>query len=351
MKYSIALMTAVLLAAPISSAQAGGVKSESVAELAGPFSAVYLFGDSLTDTGDVAAQLPVDEIPQALPGQETSFYWEGSFCNGPNWADQMAKALGTTASPSLLGGTNYARGGAHNVRPNPDPAFAVLFGDAGFLLSEQIDEYLTSGPPGDPDALYVVWMGSNDAAVGGATDPAPGVAEVSQAVQDLYATGARQFLVWGLYPFVVPGFEGIEAYARGFNALLPGALDELEQTLPGIVITRGDYVAALGPILDDPAAFGFTNAGGFFEPTACTALGFPAPPVGGDPACQAETLTDTFFGRPIGDTYLFHDGIHFTTAVHEYWSDHALTELCKTRVALESPGDSGGPRGMLLCER
>jgi len=133
--------------------------------------------------------------------------------------------------------------------------------------------------------------------------------------------------------------------------LLPPALDALEQTLPGIVITRGDYVAALGPILDDPAAFGFTNAGGFFEPTACTALGFPAPPVGGDPACQAETLTDTFFGRPVGDTYLFHDGIHFTTAVHRYWSDHALTELCKTRVALESPGRSGGPLGRLLCER
>lgn len=351
MKYSIVLMTALLLAAPISSAQAKGNKWGSVADLAGPFSAVYLFGDSLTDTGDVAAQLPVDDIPQALPGQETSFYWEGRFCNAPNWADQMTKALGTTANPSLLGGTNYARGGAHNVRPNPDPAFGILFGEVGFLLSEQIDEYLETGPPGDPDALYVVWMGSNDAGVGGATDPAPGVAEVSQAVQDLHAAGARQFLVWGLYPFVVPGFEGIEAYANGFNQLLPPALDALEQTLPGIVITRGDYVAALGPILDDPAAFGFTNAGGFFEPTACTALGFPAPPVGGDPACQAETLTDTFFGRPVGDTYLFHDGIHFTTAVHRYWSDHALTELCKTRVALESPGRSGGPLGRLLCER
>ncbi len=346
MKGSIVLMTAVLLAAPITSAHA-----EGVAKLAGPFSAVYLFGDSLTDTGDLAAQLAVDEIPEALPGQATSFYWENRFCNGPNWADQMAKALGSTATPSLLGGTNYARGGAHNVRPNPDPTFQVLFDEVGFLLSEQIDEYLTSGTPGDPDALYVIWMGSNDAAVGGATDPAMGLAEVVKAVEDLHAAGARRFLVWGLFPFVVPAFPAIEAYASGFNVLLPAALDELRADLDDVVITQGDFVVALGPILDDPAAFGFTNAGGFFEPTACTALGFPAPPIGGDPACQAETLTDTFFGRPVGDTFLFHDGIHFTTAVHTFWSDHALVELCKTRIRQSAPGNAGKPLLRLLCER
>ena len=339
-------MVLSLLAAPLAGSDAS---ASPAGQIAGNFSAIYLFGDSLTDTGNVAAQLPVEEIPQALPGQESAFYWEDRFCNGPNWADQAAKALGNTAAASLTGGTNYARGGAHNVRPNPDPAFQVLLAEPGFLLSEQIDEYLASHP-GDPDALYVIWMGSNDAGVGGATDPAPGVAEVVQAVEDLYAAGARQFFVWGLFPFVVPGFEGIEAYAEGFNVLLPPALDALEEELDGIVITRGDYVAALGPILDDPAAFGFTNAGGFFEPTACTALGFPAPPIGGDPACEAETLTDTFFGRPIGDTYLFHDGIHFTTAVHRFWSDHAVVELCKTRISQLVPGHLGVRLARILCK-
>lgn len=348
MKGMIASLTVALLAAPFADARAA---RDGAAKLAGPFSAVYFFGDSLTDTGDVAAELDVDEIPEALPGQDTSFYWEDRFCNGPNWADQVAKALGRTATASARGGTNYARGGAHNVRPNPNPIFQVLFEQPGWLLSEQIDEYLTSGAPADPGALYVVWMGSNDAAVGGATDPATGLAEVVGAVQDLYAAGARQFLVWGLFPFVVPGFEAVEAYARGFNELLPGALDSLEETLEGIVITRGNFVSALGPILADPAAFGFTNAGGFFEPTACTALGFPAPPIGGDPACQAEALTDTFFGRAVGDTFLFHDGIHFTTAVHRFWADHALTELCKTRLLQQSPGRSGRPLGRLRCER
>lgn len=343
--FTVSLATALLLA-PLAQARAS---DDTLALLAGPFPATYFFGDSLSDAGNVAARLPLDEIPGTLPGKEGSFYWEGRFTNGPTWADRLAKALGTGSTASALGGTNYAAGGAHNVRPNGNPVFQVFFDVAGWLLSEQIDEYLTDGAPADPAALYVIFMGSNDFGVGGATDPAPGVAEVVEAVERLHAAGARRFFVWSLFPFVVPGFEGLTAYANGFNALLPAALDSLEASLPGIVLTRGDNVAAIGAVLADPAAFGFTNAGGFFEPTACTALGFPAPPFGGNPACQEEAVTDTFFGRPIGDTYLFHDGIHFTTRMHTFWTHHALVGLCTTRVKERVPGNFGVRLSRLLC--
>jgi phospholipase/lecithinase/hemolysin len=339
-------LAAALLVAPLAQARAS---DDTLAFLAGPIPATYFFGDSLSDAGNVAARLPLDEIPGALPGKQGSFYWQGRFSNGPTWADRLAKALGTDSTASAFGGPNYAAGGAHNVRPNGNPAFSVFFDVPGWLLSEQIDEYLDQGDPADPDALYVVFMGSNDVGVGGATDPAPGVAEVVEAVERLHAAGARRFFVWSLFPFVVPGFEGLAAYANGFNALLPAALDSLE-SLPGIVITRGDNVAAIGAVLADPAAFGFTNAGGFFEPTACTALGYPAPPFGGNPACQQEAVTDTFFGRPIGDTYLFHDGIHFTTRMQTYWTHHALVQLCTTRVEERVSGKLGERLAKLLCK-
>jgi len=348
MKSFLVSLTALLVGLPLS-ASAAWANDARLARFAGPFTATYFFGDSLTDAGNVAARLPLDEIPQALPGQESAFYWEGRFTNGPNWADRLARALGTASSASAAGGTNYAAGGAHNVRPNPDPAFQVVLERTGWLLSEQVDDYLANGPPGDPHALYLIFMGSNDAGVGGATDPAAGVAEVIEAIERLHDAGARRFFVWDLFPFVVPPFPGIEAYANGFNALLPDALDGLEASLPSIVVTRGDNVATIGPIVDDPAAFGFINAGGFFEPTGCTALGFPAPPVGGDPDCQAEAVTDTFFGRPIGDSYLFHDGIHFTTAVQRFWTSHALRGLCRTRVERHIAGQFGRRLADLVC--
>ena len=342
---TVSLATALLLA-PLAQARASDA---TLAFFAGPFPATYFFGDSLTDAGNVAARAPLDEIPGALPGKAGSFYWQERFSNGPNWADRLARALGTSSAASAQGGPNYAAGGAHNVRPNGNPAFQALFDLPGWLLSEQIDEYLNAGAPADPAALYVIFMGSNDVAVGGATDPAPGVAEIVEAVERLHAAGARRFFVWSLFPFVVPGFEGLEAYAKGFNALLSPALDSLEASLPGLVLTRGDNVAAIGAVLANPAAFGFTHAGGFFEPTACTALGFPAPPVGGDPACQAEAVTDTFFGRPIGDTYLFHDGIHFTTRMQTFWTHHALVQLCTTRVEERVHGKAGEKLAKLLC--
>jgi hypothetical protein len=69
------------------------------------------------------------------------------------------------------------------------------------------------------------------------------------------------------------------------------------------------------------------------------------------PPGQAETLTDTFFGRSVGDTFISHDAIHFTSGTYRFWSDHAIVELCKTRIQQSTPGRAGESLGGLLCER
>ena len=64
-----------------------------------------LFGDSLTDTGNIS------ELTFGLaPGSD---YFDGRFSNGPVWAEVMAQQFGL-ASPthSRGGGSNYAYGGA-----------------------------------------------------------------------------------------------------------------------------------------------------------------------------------------------------------------------------------------------
>ena len=64
------------------------------------FSAFYLFGDSLTDTGYYKPVVP--------PG--TGLFTTNP---GPVWATVVAGHLGVTANPvNVAGGTNYAQGGA-----------------------------------------------------------------------------------------------------------------------------------------------------------------------------------------------------------------------------------------------
>jgi len=71
-----------------------------------PYSAMYAFGDSLTDTGN-ASLATLGMVPVSPP------YADRSFTNGPVWAQDLAQSLGLPAlKPSLAGGTDFAYGGA-----------------------------------------------------------------------------------------------------------------------------------------------------------------------------------------------------------------------------------------------
>src|SRR4051794_37120522 len=81
----------VLLLAPVASA------------LGAPYTGVTVFGDSLSDVGNVFAV-----TGGTLP------YPSGRFSDGPIWIDRLASNLGTPLQPSVAGGSNYAFGGAES---------------------------------------------------------------------------------------------------------------------------------------------------------------------------------------------------------------------------------------------
>src|SRR3954468_23295035 len=66
---------------------------------------IVAFGDSLSDTGNVAV-LTKGVIPPS------SFYFNGRFSNGPIWLDRLGFALGGSVDPVLSGGTSFAFGAA-----------------------------------------------------------------------------------------------------------------------------------------------------------------------------------------------------------------------------------------------
>src|SRR5580698_2181168 len=72
---------------------------------AGSIDAIYAFGDSLTDVGNIYAA-----TGGTTPGAP---YVNGQFTNGNVWVQDLATGLGVPSlKPSLLGGTDYAYGTA-----------------------------------------------------------------------------------------------------------------------------------------------------------------------------------------------------------------------------------------------
>ena len=155
------------------------------------YSALYVFGDSLSDVGNVFA---------ATHGAEpASPYANGQFSNGPVWAQDLSNSLGLgVLKPSLIGGTDYAFGSATTSNPSTETTVVPT-------LTQQVGMFLaTVGGSAPSSALYSVWIGGSDLLNilgSGATVPTA-LAEAHAAAQSaaadigtLITQGARDILV------------------------------------------------------------------------------------------------------------------------------------------------------------
>ncbi|MFM6404124.1 MAG: hypothetical protein ACKPGT_05515, partial [Microcystis sp.] len=78
-----------------------------VSASASTFSNLFAFGDSLTDSGNVAIATYPNYQPVPFGGLMPSLaYQSGRLTNGPTWVETLAARLGVSASPYLGGGTN-----------------------------------------------------------------------------------------------------------------------------------------------------------------------------------------------------------------------------------------------------
>jgi phospholipase/lecithinase/hemolysin len=116
---------------------------------AGPYSNMYVFGDSLSDTGNVASTFPGGAFPAP--------YDPGRVSNGLIWIDHLAAGLGLNAGavPSQLGGNNYAWAGARTAPRG-------VLSDPPSVLAQVVGIYGAPSRVSDPNALYVVVGGGND---------------------------------------------------------------------------------------------------------------------------------------------------------------------------------------------
>jgi outer membrane lipase/esterase len=289
------------------------ISMASGAEL--PFTQFVVFGDSVSDTGN---------LPPSGPNNAPPNYTANRYTDGPDtipstqiqgvWHEQLATDVAIPiATPSTSGGTNFAYYGA--VTNANDPTF--------LSLQQQVTQYVNLGQTG-ANSLYLFWGGANDITnvapstnVNAYTSAAANAVQNIQAqIGDLYKAGGRNFLWVNLPSFdkVPSGIgasagvqAGLAAGSQTFNADYAAALTQLKQQYPLITITSVDAFTLFNDMIGNPGKYGFTNV---------------------TDNARADYLAGNTTLNP--DQYLFWNEDHMTTAADNYIAQNAADALAAT---------------------
>jgi len=274
---------------------------------ASSFSEIVVFGDSLSDHGNIQKASSESELLPAVPPAN---YHEGRFSNGRVWTDVLGDEMGfDEIQPSRAGGLNYAHGAAQSIDGTSELP-EVPFSSPPIVrnLGKQVTHYL-DGDSAEPSgsALNVVYAGANDFLLASAPEP-PTVAagNVKANLKRLYEAGARKFLVpnlppLGMTPAVIDrGPQAVEQandWTSDYNETLEQALTNLEQQHGDIQIARVDVA-------------------GLFRETDFEKLGITVTDQG-----YTSLVNPGYKDNPAGveseEQYLFWDAQHPTKKIHQ----------------------------------
>jgi outer membrane lipase/esterase len=288
----------------------------SSAASAGQFDKVVVFGDSLSDAGNIS----LATAPQIQPPLR--------FTTNPGvtTAEIVAANLGLPVTPSLLGGTDFAFGGAglnNNSAAGPIPT-----------IPQQLQMYLgATGGKADSRTLYQMWGGANDIFYLTATSTNPNVlaaGTVAAATTEvkllgqLQAAGAKYVVVYNLpdigkTPESIAGGPAAQAggtqLSLAFNGVLNAGISQLSNN--GLNVIPVNTFALLNEVIANPSAYGFTNV----TQPAC---GAGSSSVQCGPAGSGLPYT---YAAGTNQTYLFADGVHPTTAAHALLGQYVTSLL------------------------
>ena len=266
-----------------------------------PYSRVVIFGDSLSDTGNLASIIGNFPSPP---------YYMNRVSNGPVAVEVLANKLNLEALPSLhlIGpaqGSNYAIAGAR--------AGGGELIDLGF----QVTMFLANnGGVAPSNFLYIVFIGGNDVRDARAeANETVAIAIIDQAVameittiQTLAAAGARDILVVnvpdigsipesGLLAAAL-GLPTLKEYAsaltRAYNKKLKKQIKVIKHQLYEVEIEQFNLFKFFGKLIKHAGKYGFDNAA-----DACfSSITFVV-----NPACNFEN-------------FVFFDEIHPTAHAH-----------------------------------
>lgn len=307
------------------------------------YSDIIVFGDSLSDTGNVVGAITPDLIPP---------YADNRISNGPLIVDVVAEQLGFDALAAAQGGNNFAVVGGNIL--------GASFGD----LSQQIDRFeMRQQGVFDASALYIVFMGGNDLRdVIGFESAAFAEQRIDQVITVLInqltrlrGFGAQHFLVVNgpdvsTIPQTISRAESnpdllvrASAYVQSYNQKFESAITQFVADTDASVFDF-DIVGSARAILEQPNASGFTvldraclNTNGSINPFDFTF----------DAGCDSGLYPIV---QPDFTGYVFFDNIHLTAAMNALLADAMLARLqgAPLRVSAESSLNLSGVLLLLL---
>lgn len=283
------------------------------------FSQIILFGDSLSDTGNMR-----DAVDSKTGGlvdypSGTFNYSDGRFTNSSDtdpgsdtyvgvWEEQLARTFLGIPAPitSADGGFNYAFGGARTTDGTHEEVavHTDVFGDITITVKDmgkQMDDYLMANTI-DPAALYIVWGGGNDLRSDDSEASAMASADrITGLVNRLAQEGAQYIMVPNLPPVGnIPRYSAEPARMLALNRAsiifrdrLASDLTALQADLAAQGLTPTLYPIDVWTntirIMTYPDRYGFTDVGR---------------------SSQGANVNP--------DQYIYWDDVHPTTAAH-YW--------------------------------
>ena len=291
------------------------------------YDSFYVFGDSLSDVGNIFLSSGALGVNPAVPPSVSPHrtYYLGRFSNGPVAVEYLWELLTGQAPGSPLGlqpsvifqalpphaAVDFAFGGTGVGVLDPIPGGFLapgLLGQIGLFQSQ------LAAPP-SPNALYAIITGANEYNPQDLSDPQDVVDAIAAGIQALYGLGARHILVstlpdLSLEPISTDNTKSLSAITKDHNRLLKKALHDLGTELEGIDLIAFD----INDVLKHDLPKGIdetTPALDVFFPPASLPPGFRMSLcIFAAATCQDVPTFD------VGLQYLFWDAIHPTTEVH-----------------------------------
>jgi outer membrane lipase/esterase len=288
--------------------------------LAAAFSNLYVFGDSLSDSGQYPdifgghlSLRATNRIDPLNPRSETARVWSQYF--------SQYLGLGPLLPSDPLLGT-------------PGNNYAVVRYASDKILSSITDRFLVREPVATPRALYVVWGGGNDVlnirnsrASGG---DAAGLITASTKAADTIVTGVEALWKAGGRYILVPNLPNIgdipESHLLGSGYISAGndaarvfnnrLLSQLNSS--GINVIQADVRSFIDEMIAHPAGFGFSTENHNF-------VAFDGASFTDIPAVEGVNGAGSMAPDP--SRYIFFDGIHPTTYAADIISQYYLSIL------------------------